>query len=105
MAPRPLNISTKIKFVTLRIFSPSICQTKFNSNARREIHGLTFAFCGLELDLLRRTGCGFVETMAQTAYHPVHLNAAVCQEYHLEYYVAFNLQTTPFRRVLRMWFF
>src|SRR5229473_2297120 len=69
--------------------SPSVCQTEFNSHARRKIHSLTFPFCGLELDLLRRASCRFIETMAQTAYHPVYLNAAVCQEYHLKDNVAF----------------
>src|SRR5258707_5564498 len=90
MVPTPLKIRTKIVVATLRIFSlPSVSQTEFNSHARREIHSLTFPFCGLELDLLRRASCRFIETMAQTAYHPVYLNAAVCQEYHLKDNVTF----------------
>src|SRR5260370_35597610 len=88
--PSPLKTSTKIVVATLRIFAlPSISQTEFNSPARREIHSLTFPFCGLELDLLRRASCRFIKTMAQTAYHPVYLNAAVRQEYHLKDNVTF----------------
>src|SRR5712691_4945727 len=84
-APSPLKIRTKIVVATLRIFSlPSICQTEFNSHARREIHCLPFPSCGLELDLLRRARCRFIDTMARTAYHPVYLNAAVRQENHFE---------------------
>src|SRR6266478_4607950 len=105
-APSPLKIRTKIVVATLRIFSlPSVSQTEFNSHARGEIHKLAFPFCGLEFDLLRRASRCFIETMAQTAYHPVHLNAAVCQEYHLKNNVTFYLQTTPLCRVLRMRFF
>src|SRR6267378_5760582 len=105
MLPSPLKIRTKLNIAALRIFSlPSVCQTEFNSNTRREIHRLAFALCRLELDLLRRAGCRFIETMAQTAHHSVHLNCAVCQEYHFENNVAFNLQTTPFCGVLRTWF-
>src|SRR5260370_18365275 len=88
--PSPLKTRTKIVVVTLRIFSlPSVSQTEFNSHARREIHSLTFPFCGLELDLLRRASCRFIETMAQTPYHPLYLNPAACQEYHLKDHVAF----------------
>src|SRR5437879_13842198 len=88
MAPTPLRISTKIVVATLRIFSlPSVSQTEFNSHARGEIHRLTFPFCRLELDLLRRTTCCFIETMAQTAYYPVYLTAHVCQEFHLKTHV------------------
>src|SRR5216683_4725231 len=83
--------------------SPSVSQTKLNSHARREIHRLTLAFCRLEFDLLRRASCCFIQTVAQTAYHAVHLNAAAREEYHLENNVTFNLQTTPFRGVLRTW--
>src|SRR5258706_14744952 len=102
MLPSPLKIRTKLNIAALRILSlPSVSQTEFNSNTRREIHRLAFALCRLELDLLRRASCRFIETMAQTAYHPVHLNRAVCQEYHFENNVAFNLQTTPFCGVLR----
>src|SRR2546428_572506 len=106
MVPSPLKIRTKIVVATLHIFSlPSVSQTEFNSHARREIHRLAFPFCRLELDLLRRASCCFIETMAQTAYYPVHLNTAVCQEYHFENNVTFYSQTTPLRRVLRTWFF
>src|SRR5260370_18177611 len=83
--------------------SPSVSQTKLNSHARREIHRVTLAFCRLEFDLLRRASCCFIQTVAQTAYHAVHLNAAAREEYHLENNVTFNLQTTPFRGVLRTW--
>src|ERR1700694_4584925 len=106
MVPTPLKIKTKIVIATLRIFSlPSISQTEFNSHARREIHRLTFAPCRLELDLLRCASCCFIETVAQTAYDSVHLDAAVRQEHHLDYNVTFYFQTTPFRGVLRMRFF
>src|SRR6266849_3723739 len=102
MVPSPLKIRTKIVVATLRIFSlPSVSQTEFNSHARREIHRLAFAPCRLELDLLRCASCCFIETMAQTAYNPVHLNAAVRQENHFENNVPFYFQTTPFRGVLR----
>src|SRR5260370_91811 len=103
---RSIRIRTKTVVATLRIFSlPSVSQTEFNSHARGEIHRLTFPFCGLELDLLRRATCRFIETMAQTAYHAVHLNAAVCQEYHLQNNVTLYSQTTPLCRVLRPCFF
>src|SRR5467141_3254049 len=107
MVPTPLRISAKIAVATaLRIFSlPSVSQTKFNSHARREIHRLAFASCRLELDLLRCASRCLIETMAQAADNPVHLNAAVRQEYHLQYNVAFDFQATPFRGVLRMRFF
>src|SRR6266568_3588800 len=84
--------------------SPSVSQTEFNSHARREIHRLTLAFCRLEFDLLRCASCCFIQTVAQTAYHAVHLNAAAREEYHLENNVTFDLQSTPFRGVLRTWF-
>src|SRR5258708_38093326 len=84
--------------------SPLVRQTKLNSHARREIHRLTLAFCRLEFDLLRRASRRFIQTVAQTAYHAVHLNAAAREEYHLENNVTFNLQTTPFRGVLPTWF-
>src|SRR6266852_1627491 len=105
MAPSPPKIRTKIVVATLRIFSlPSVSQTEFNSHARRKIHRLAVASCWLELDLLRCACCCFIETMPQTAYNPIHLNAAVRQEYHLENDVTFYPQTTPFRGVLRMRF-
>src|SRR5260370_5073504 len=103
--PSPLKIRTKIVVAALRIFSlPSVSQTEFNSHARGEIHRLTLPFCGLEFNLLRSSSRCVIQTMAQPAYHPVHLNAAVCQEYHLKNNVTFYLQTTPLCRVLRMWF-
>src|ERR1700674_70968 len=106
MVPTPLKIKTKIVIATLRICSlPSISQTEFNSHARRKIHRLTFAPCRLELDLLRGASCCFIKTMAETTHNPVHLNASVRQEYHLENNVAFNSQSTPFRGVLRTRFF
>src|ERR1700682_937743 len=108
MAPTPLKIRMKIVVTTLRIFSLpsiSISQTEFNSHARREIHRLTFAPCRLELDLLRCASCCFIETVAQPAYDPVHLDAAVRQEHHLDNNVTFYFQTAPFRGVLRMRFF
>src|SRR2546430_4074233 len=102
MAPTPLKIRTKIVVATLRIFSlPSVSQTEFNSHASREIHRLAFASRRLELDLLRCASCRFIETVAQTAYHSVHLDATVRQEYHVENHVTFYFQTTPFRCVLR----
>src|ERR1700674_867419 len=102
MAPTPLKIRTKIVVVILRIFSlPSVSQTEFNSHARREIHRLAFASRRLELDLLRCASRCFIETVAQTTYHSVHLDAAVRQEYHIENHVTFYFQTTPFRGVLR----
>src|ERR1700740_3116322 len=105
MVPSPLKIRKKLNITALRIFSlPSVSQTEFNSNTRREIHRLAIALCRLELDLLRRASRRFIETMTETAYHPVHLNAPICQEDHLENDVAFNLQTTPLGRVLWMWF-
>src|SRR6266851_5287924 len=106
MAPSPLKIRTKIAVAILRIFSlPSVSQTEFNAHARRKVHWLTFASCRLELDVLRCASCCFIEPMAQTAYNPVHLHAAVREEYHLENNVAFNSQSTPFRGVLRTRFF
>src|SRR6202795_3090820 len=108
MAPTPLKIRMKIVVTTLRIFSLpsiSISQTEFNSHARRKIHRLTFAPCRLELDLLCCASCCFIKTMAETTHNPVHLNASVRQEYHLENNVAFNSQSTPFRGVLRTRFF
>src|SRR5467141_4635779 len=106
VAASPLKIRMKIVVTTLRIFSlPSISQTEFNSDASREIHWLTFAPCRLELDLLRCASCCFIETVAQTAYNSVHLDAAVRQEHHLDDNVTFYFQTTPFRGVLRMRFF
>src|SRR6266568_1200778 len=105
MVPRPLKIRTKILVATLRIFSlPSVSQTELNSHASRKIHRLALAFCGLELDLLCCASCCFIETVAQTAYHPVHLNGAVCQEYHFEHHVTFYFQAASFRGVLRTWF-
>src|SRR5882762_332362 len=102
MVPNPLKIRTKIAVSTLRIFSlPSVSQTEFNSHTSREIHRLAFAFRRLELDLLRRASCCFIKTVAQTTYHPVHLDAAVRKEYHIENNVAFYFETTPFRGVLR----
>src|SRR3984893_1939379 len=102
MAPTPLKIRTKIVVVILRIFSlPSVSQTEFNSHASREIHRLAFASRRLELDLLRGASRCFIETVAQTTYHSVHLDAAVRQEYHIENHVTFYFQTTPFRGVLR----
>src|ERR1700676_2096871 len=102
MVPTPLKIRTKIVVATLRIFSlPSVSQTEFNSHASREIHRLTFASRRLELDLLRCASRCFIETVAQTTYHSVHLDAAVRQEYHIENHVTFYFQTTPFRGVLR----
>src|SRR6266849_10370447 len=90
MAPSPLKIRTKIVVATLLIFSlPSVSQTEFNSHARREIHWLAVPFSRLELDLLRCASCCFIKTMAQTTYHPVHLNAAVRQENHFENNVTF----------------
>src|SRR5713226_847851 len=104
MAPSPPKIRTKIVVATLRIFSlPSVSQTEFNAHARREIHRLAFASCRLELDLLRCASCCFIETVAQAAYNPVHLNAAVRQEHHLDNNIPFYFQTTPFRGVLRTW--
>src|SRR5258708_38576555 len=98
MVPSPLKISMKIDVATLRIFFlPSISHTEFNSHARRKIHGLAFASCRLELDVLRCAGRCFVETVAQTAYDAVHLNAAVRQEHHLENNITFDLPTTSFR--------
>src|SRR6267154_864441 len=102
MALTPLKIRTKIVVATLRIFSlPSVSQTEFNSHASREIHRLAFAPRRLELDLLRRARRRFIETVAQTTYHAVHLDAAVRQEYHIENHVTFYFQSTPFRCVLR----
>src|SRR5467141_4117715 len=102
MVPTPLKIRTKIVVATLRIFSlPSVSQTEFNSYASREIHRLAFASRRLELDLLRRASRCFIENVAQTTYHSVHLDAAVRQEYHIENHVTFYFQTTPFRGVLR----
>src|SRR3984893_13837820 len=102
MAPTPLKIRTKIVVVILRIFSlPSVSQTEFNSYASREIHRLAFASRRLELDLLRGASRCFIETVAQTTYHSVHLDAAVRQEYHIENHVTFYFQCTPFRGVLR----
>src|SRR5882762_4480669 len=90
MPPSPLKITTKIAIAILRIFSlPSISQTKFNSHARWEIHRLTVASCRLKLHLLRCASCCFIETMAQTADNPVHLNAAARQEHHLENDITF----------------
>jgi hypothetical protein len=90
-APSPLKITIEKNVAALRIFSlPSVSQAEFNSHARREIHWLTFAFGRLEFNLLRCASRCFIEPMAQTAYHPVHLNTAVCQEYHLKDNVAFN---------------
>src|SRR5437764_15494535 len=90
---------------TLRIFSlPSVCQAEFYSHARRKIHWLAFTFCRLEFNLLRCASRRFIETMAQTAYHSVHLNTAVCQKYRLKDDVAFNPSPTPFRGLLRTWF-
>ena len=43
--------------------------------------------------------------MTQTANDPVNLNAPVCQKYHIDDNVTFNLQAAPFRRVLRTRFF
>src|SRR6266436_2433754 len=106
MAPSPLKIRTKIAVATLRIFSlPSVSQTEFNAHARRKVHRLTLASCRLELDVLRCASRCFIEPMAQTAYNPVHLHAAVRQKYHLENNVTFNSQSTPFRGVLRTRFF
>src|SRR6266853_2106931 len=102
----PPTIRTKINTAALRIFSlPSIRQTEFNSHARRKIHWLAFPFCRLEFDLLRCASCCFIQTMAETADYPVHLNAAVCKEYHLQNNVTFYSQSTPFRGVLRARFF
>src|SRR6202521_2014500 len=102
MAPTPLKIRTKIVVVILRIFSlPSVSPTEFNSHARRKIHRLAFASRRLELDLLRCASRCFIETVAQTTYHSVHLDAAVRQEYHIENNVTFYFQCTPFRGVLR----
>src|SRR5260370_16809928 len=106
MAPTPPEIKTKIAVATLRLFSlPSVSQTEFNAHARRKVHWLPLAFCPLELDVVRCASCCFVEPMAQTAYNPVHLHAAVRQEYHLQINVTFNSQSTPFRGVLRTRFF
>src|SRR5260370_12394293 len=106
MAPSPLKIKTRIAVATLRIFSlPSVSQTEFNAHARRKVHWLTLASCRLELDMLRCASCCFVEPMAQTAYNPVHLHAAVRQEYHLHNNVTFNSQSTPFPGALRTRFF
>src|SRR5437016_6537756 len=102
MVPSPPQIRTKIAVATLRIFSPpSVSQTEFNSHTSREIHRLAIAFRRLELDLLCRASCCFIKTVAQTTYHPVHLDAAVRKEDHIENNVAFYFQTTPFRGVLR----
>src|SRR5467141_2709056 len=102
MVPTPLKIRTKIVVATLRIFSlPSVSQTEFNSHASREIHRLALASRRLELDLLRGASRCFIETVAQTSYHSVHLDAAVRQEYHIENHVTFYFQAAPFRGVLR----
>src|SRR5882762_8526434 len=102
MVPTPLKIRTKIVVATLRIFSlPSVSQTEFNSHASREIHRLALASRRLELDLLRGASRCFIETVAQTTYHSVYLDAAVRQEYHIENHVTFYFQAAPFRGVLR----
>src|SRR6266478_2486318 len=66
-----------------------------------KIHRLALASRRLELDLLRGASRCFIETVTQTTYHSVHLDAAVRQEYHIENHVTFYFQAAPFRGVLR----
>src|SRR5262249_37422011 len=62
-------------------------------------------FCRLELNLLRRPDCGFVQPMTQTADHVLYLNGSVCQENHIQDHVTLDLQTTPHAGILRHTFF
>src|SRR5260370_16998038 len=89
-------IRTKIVIAALRIFSlPSVCQTEFNSHARRKIHWLALASRRFELDLLCCPSCRFIETVAQAAHHPAYLDGAVCQEYHFQHDLTLHLHPPP----------
>src|SRR5258706_3718949 len=91
------NPKTNLRILLL----PSVCQTKFDSNASRVIHRLALAQGRLEFDLLCGLRGGLIESVAQPAYHAVDLNVAAGKEDHFQHHVAFQPHATPFRSVLR----
>src|SRR5881394_3982216 len=101
IVPNPLSTTPQTTAATLRIFFLLSKPSGIQFARAPEIHWLTIALCRLELDLLRRMHGGIVEPVTQTADDPVYLNAPVCQEYHVQNNVTFDLQTAPLRRILR----
>src|ERR1700724_666930 len=103
MVPSPLDASTRMAVIdTLRIFSlPSVGQAQLNPHAGRKIDRLAVPLCRFKLNLLCCADGGLVESMAQSAHHMVDLHGTVRQEHHVDDHVAFQLQTAPFRGVLR----
>src|SRR5258705_13512484 len=95
-AALPAARNSKPKTNLRILLLPSVCQTELNTNASRVVHRLALAQGRLEFDLLRSLGCGLVESMAQAAGHTVHLDVPACEKHHIQHYVAFQPQETPY---------
>src|SRR5712692_12027508 len=86
----------------LRMTPPNLVgQAEFNPHTCREINRLAVVAGRFEFNLLGCSKRGFVQAVAQTADHAVHLHLAGSQEQHFDDDVPFDLRLASLRAVLR----